>query len=137
MTKSGLTASYSYDANGLRTSKTVNGVTTEFYWLEGRLLGQKTGNNTIFYLYDENGEMIGFTYGGQSYYYVKNLQGDVIAPIKTMTSPYMFNIRRMVLQETESRLEITFHITDSQLSDSYFFLLRSSLPTHTNISNLF
>ena len=75
MTQGSKSISYVYNADGLRTSKTVNGVTTEFYWLEGRLLGQKTGNNTILYLYDENGEMIGFTYGGQSYYYVKNLQG--------------------------------------------------------------
>jgi len=69
--------SYAYNADGLRTSKTVNGVTTEYYWFEGRLLGQKTGNDTILFLYDENGRAYGFVYNGSPYYYFFNAQGDV------------------------------------------------------------
>jgi len=69
--------SYAYNADGLRTSKTVNGVTTEYYWFEGRLLGQKTGNDTILFLYDENGRAYGFVYNGSPYYYFFNVQGDV------------------------------------------------------------
>ena len=78
-------ATYGYDADGLRTSKTVNGVTTEYYWLNGALYGQKTGNEYIFFLYDENGTAYGFiTQNGTEkshYYYEFNLQGDIIGII--------------------------------------------------------
>ncbi len=33
--KTGLSATYSYNADGLRTSKTVNGTATTYHWLEG------------------------------------------------------------------------------------------------------
>ena len=77
--------SYTYDANGLRTTKTVNGTTTEYYWLNGMLQGQKTGNAYILFLYDENGSAYGFILQNgteKSYYYYEfNLQGDIIGII--------------------------------------------------------
>ena len=78
-------ATYSYDADGLRTSKTVNGATTEYYWLNGTLYGQKTDNEYIFFLYDENGTAYGFIIQNGTekshYYYEFNLQGDIIGII--------------------------------------------------------
>ena len=77
--------SYTYDANGLRNSKTVNGTTTEYYWLDGALQGQKTGNESLFFLYDESGSVYGFTLKNETeesyYYYEFNLQGDIIGII--------------------------------------------------------
>jgi len=73
--------SYLYNADGLRASKTVNGTTTDYYWLEGVLLGQKTGNDYITYLYDENGAVYGIICNDTYYYYVFNAQGDVIGII--------------------------------------------------------
>ncbi len=77
--------SYTYDANGLRNTKTVNGTTTEYYWLNGMLQGQKTGNEYILFLYDESGSVYGFILkndAGESYYYYEfNLQGDIIGII--------------------------------------------------------
>ena len=78
ITKGTDSISYGYNADGTRISKTVNGVTTNYTYIDGRLIGEKTGNNTIIYLYDENGSKYGFTYNGVSYYYNLNLQGDVI-----------------------------------------------------------
>ena len=72
------TYSYTYNAEGLRTGKTVNGVTTSYTVIGGTLIGEKTGSNSIVYLYDESGIRYGFTYNGISYYYELNLQGDVI-----------------------------------------------------------
>ena len=69
---------YSYDANGLRTHKDVDGTTTQFIYADGVLLGQKTGNNTLLFLYDESGGKFGFIYNGVYYYYDINLQGDVV-----------------------------------------------------------
>ena len=78
-------ASYTYNAEGLRTSKTVNGVTTDYYWLNGTLQGQKTGEESILFLYDENGNAYGFIVkngtGESTYYYEFNVQGDIIGII--------------------------------------------------------
>ena len=73
------TISYTYNDNGIRTSKTVNGVRTDYYLSGTAIIMQKTGDNVIWYTYDENGLKTGFTYNGTAYYYVYNLQGDVIA----------------------------------------------------------
>ena len=65
-------ATYTYDADGLRTSKTVGETVTEYYWMNGMLYGQKTGDEYIFFLYDENGNVYGFVVknsNSQSYYY--------------------------------------------------------------------
>ena len=34
--------SFAYDSNGLRTSKTVNGVTTNYYWVGTQLIMEQT-----------------------------------------------------------------------------------------------
>ena len=74
-----LTTSYKYDADGIRTSKTVNGVTTT-YTLEGSNIVKETdGTNTLWYYYDASDSLIGFEYNGTPYFYVKNIQGDIIA----------------------------------------------------------
>ncbi len=81
ITRGSNSISYLYNADGLRTSKTVDGTTTEYYWLEGVLLGQKTGNDIITYLYDENGSAYGMKYNDNYFYYAFNAQGDVVGII--------------------------------------------------------
>jgi len=82
VTADGNDISYTYDADGLRTSKTVNGVKTEYYWLDGVLQGQKTGSEYIIFLYDENGTAYGMLINQNGvenyYYYLFNLQGDIV-----------------------------------------------------------
>ena len=82
ITKGTDSISYTYDGDGLRTSKTVNGTTTEYVWLEGILRGQKTGSEYIVFLYDENGTAYGMLVNNgtttEYYYYLFNLQGDVV-----------------------------------------------------------
>ena len=73
------TISYTYNDSGIRTSKTINGVRTDYYLNGTAIIMQKAGDNVIWYTYDENGLKTGFTYNGTAYYYVYNLQGDVIA----------------------------------------------------------
>ena len=81
ITKGTDSISYLYNADGLRTSKTVNGITTDYYWLNGILLGQKTGNEYILFLYDENGSAYGMLLNNgtteEYYYYLFNAQGDI------------------------------------------------------------
>ena len=76
--KGDLGVSYSYNSDGLRVSKTVNGAKTEYVWDGSSLIGQKTGNNVLVYLYAADG-LAGFQYNGVNYYYLKNGQGDVVA----------------------------------------------------------
>lgn len=74
----GLTATYKYNDGGIRTQKTVNGVTTNYYLDGTQIVFETNGTDTIYYLRDENGTEVGFTLNGAEYYYVKNGQGDVI-----------------------------------------------------------
>ena len=69
---------YAYDGDGNRISKTVNGVTTEFVYVDGKLLGLKKGQDKLQFLYDETDTAYGFIHNGTPYYYDKNLQGDII-----------------------------------------------------------
>ena len=77
---------YTYNANGIRTSKTVNGV-THTYTLDGtKILREEwtDGNGTahrLTPLYDNEDSVCGITYDGDVYFFRKNLQGDVIALI--------------------------------------------------------
>ena len=68
---------YTYDDSGLRLSKTVNGITTEYVVIAGTLAGEISGGNKLMFLYDESGTKYGFIYNGATYYYNLNLQGDV------------------------------------------------------------
>ena len=70
--------SFTYDANGIRTSKTVNGVTTEYFLNGSQILAQKTGESTMWFFYDSEGNRIGMIRNGYAFYYMYNLQGDVI-----------------------------------------------------------
>ena len=70
---------YTYNANGIRTSKTVGGVTHN-YTLDGtKILRENWGSNTLIPLYDNEDSVCGILYNNVPYYFIKNLQGDVIA----------------------------------------------------------
>ncbi len=70
---------YTYNANGIRTSKTVNGI-THTYRLDGaKILKETWGDNTITTLWDNEENICGIRYNDASYFFLKNLQGDIIA----------------------------------------------------------
>lgn len=71
--------SYTYDENGIRTSKTVNGVTTYFNTKDGVILSQTDGTNTWYFQYDTSGTPLGFVLNGTQYFYITNQMGDVLA----------------------------------------------------------
>ena len=73
------TISYTYDADGLRTSKTVNGVEHTYYYAGGKLLRETFDSNTLDFFYDSNGNAYALKYNGILYYYITNLQGDVMS----------------------------------------------------------
>ncbi len=73
--------SYTYDESGIRSSKTVNGVTTYFTTKDGVILSQTDGTNTMYFQYDNSGNPTGFLYNGTHYFYLTNQMGDVIGII--------------------------------------------------------
>ena len=79
MQKSGVTAEFVYNADGLRVQKTVNGVVTK-YTLHGKnVVHMKHGDDELHFFYDAQNRPAVVVYNNVPYAYVKNLQGDVIA----------------------------------------------------------
>ena len=79
--------SFTYNDEGIRTSKTKNGVTTTYYLSGSQVVAEETSGNLTIYLYDANGSPLGMQYHGASYeedvwdvyWYEKNIFGDVVA----------------------------------------------------------
>ncbi len=69
--------SYTYDTNGIRASKKVNGRTTEFNVLGSKILAQDSIDGEIYFQYSGD-ELIGFYLNDVQYFYIKNLNGDIV-----------------------------------------------------------
>ncbi len=88
VTKGSKTASYTYDMSGVRSSKTVNGVSYEYTTLSGKITRMTWSGNAVDIVYDDAGRpyLLRYTPSGgatQTYYYVLNLQGDVVGLMNT------------------------------------------------------
>ena len=85
MTKGSDTLSFAYNESGLRTSKTVNGVTHSYVWQGSKLAADNTDAYALYFHYNSSGDVIGFTRTANGtdteYFYVKNLQGDILKVI--------------------------------------------------------
>ena len=86
--KNGVTSTFKYDADGLRSSKTVGGVKTEYQYVGDQLFYEKRGDSQEFYyFYDSYGNLSTIYYtlnnnGTTSravYHALTNAQGDVVA----------------------------------------------------------
>ena len=60
--RSGNTYSFTYNDEGIRTSKTKNGVTTTYYLNGSQIMAEETDGNVTVYLYDTDGSPIGMQY---------------------------------------------------------------------------
>lgn len=82
-----LDASYTYNVDGLRMSKTVNGVEHKYIWQGNRLLSESYGNTELEFFYDESGKSYSMSYKADAnaepvmYYYVTNLQGNIMSMV--------------------------------------------------------
>ena len=96
---------YTYNKDGIRTSKTVNGV-KHSYVLDGTNIVKETwGSNTLIPLYDLDNSVCGIKYNNTAYYFYKNLQGDVIAITDasgTVIARYVYDAWGRVLQVTDA-----------------------------------
>ena len=68
----------SYDSNGMRTQKSVDGVKTNYYYdSSNNLFALTQGSDTLFFYYDNSGKVMSVSCNGTMYYYIKDLQGDI------------------------------------------------------------
>ena len=82
-----VTLSFEYNGDGLRTSKTVNGVKHTYRLNGSQIVSEAWGNHLLIYLYDAKGAPVGMMYRNSTYpsdtfdtfWFEKNLQGDIVA----------------------------------------------------------
>ena len=83
MSKSGTTATFKYNSEGLRVQKTVNGTVTN-YTLHGKNIVHLTqGSNTLHFWYDASNRPAIVQFNGTKYAYIHNLQGDIVGILNT------------------------------------------------------
>ena len=78
---------YTYNANGIRTSKTVDNIRHDYVLDGAKILREgwnfdetiNTYRDILVPLYDNEDSVCGIEYNGTAYYFLKNLQGDIIA----------------------------------------------------------
>lgn len=81
--------SYKYNSNGVRTSKTVNGVEYTYEYLGGLLMHETRGDKTFDYCYDASGQLYAVYYKAtataapETYYFSHNWRGDIIGIYNT------------------------------------------------------
>ena len=105
MTAVGFLWQFTYDQNGMRTSRT-NGNRVYNYVYNGDSLRQVTvDNHDLNFTYDASGRPLTLIYDGTTYYYSLNLQGDVTAILdrqgNTVVS-YTYNAWGCILSITGS-----------------------------------
>jgi len=69
--------SFKYNSDGIRTEKTVNGVTTKYTLFGDKVSFETTGSDKIHYSYDASGNLFSMNMNGTEYYYTRNAQGDI------------------------------------------------------------
>ena len=97
--------SYTYDMDGIRDSKMVDGVTYNYITQNGKVVRQTWGNNTMDIIYDTNGNPYSLRYNNAYYVYVLNLQGDVIRIVNSdgaTVAQYQYDAWGNVLAATGS-----------------------------------
>ena len=82
---------FTYNADGIRTSKTVDGIEHRYYLDGSQITAEMWTQNGVeyllYYLYDETGSPLGMQYRTSNYasgtfdfyFFEKNLQGDIVA----------------------------------------------------------
>ena len=99
--KGSTSMSFTYNDEGLRTTKTIGETVTTYYYQGSLLIAEETNSQILVYLYDTNGSPIGFKYRGadydssvwDTYAYEKNIQGDIVAVYDVSTGTKFISYR--------------------------------------------
>ena len=77
ISKTGLDIFYKYNDQGIRTEKTVNGVSTKYHLVGDKVTYETNGIDKIYYTYDSADMLVSMNLNGKEYYYIRNAQGDI------------------------------------------------------------
>ena len=132
MAKTGQNISYKYNDNGIRTSKTVNGVTTNYYTVDGRITAEETNNVWTYFHYDQTGELLAMELdSGSLYYYLKDALGNIIG-LAAFLDDYYYEVKVEYkydawgnLVETTGPLSSTVGAQNPFLYKGYYFDLET------------
>ncbi|MBE6747808.1 MAG: DNRLRE domain-containing protein [Ruminococcaceae bacterium] len=84
---------YTYDSDGLRTTKDNNGEKSTYYYVGGQLRYETRGNLKFYYFYDASGNLSAIRYypanstDGYMYYPLTNSRGDVVSIYNSSGTP--------------------------------------------------
>ena len=123
---------YTYNANGIRTSKIVNGIKTKFFLNGNKILAQNDGNK-IYYHYGVDG-IAGFTLKLSDtiiydYIYKKNIQGDIIGIYDSnnvLICKYIYdawgNHKTLILSNNGEYVDISSTSDYTNINNNYIFI---------------
>ena len=74
---------YTYDANGMRISRTTDTSTYKYTYNGSQLTHMTVDTYTLHFTYDAAGTPMTLNINGNTFYYVTNLQGDVVSILNT------------------------------------------------------
>lgn len=101
------TIEYNYDGEGLRTSKTVDGIRHDYVYLGNHLIEERWNNKLLQFAYDERNRPYSVKYTDGTaeflYFYILNQQGDVVrveSGSGTAVAEYTYNAWGKVLHKT-------------------------------------
>ena len=125
------TYSFTYNDEGLRTSKTKNGVTTNYYYDGTLLVKEESSSHTVVYIYDVNASPIGFKFHHNTYaegvwdeyFYEKNLHGDIVAVYDeygTKNYSYTYNAWGLTVKTQETASPTTGFINPYTYRGYYY-----------------
>ncbi|NLB81911.1 MAG: hypothetical protein GX800_09975 [Clostridiaceae bacterium] len=123
-TISGITHTYKYDANGLRTAK---GDKKYIVGTKGNVIAERNGSTTTAQNVYINGQIMSRKIGSQWYFYLKNARGDIIGMADSngdVVNTYAYdawgNIRTTETVETiENPIKYAGEYYDSELEQYY------------------
>lgn len=72
---------YKYNADGIRTEKIIDGVSTKYHVVDDKVTFENNGKDKIYYTYDSDDKLVSMELNGVEYYYIRNIQGDIIGLI--------------------------------------------------------
>ena len=123
---------YTYNANGIRTSKIVNSIKTKFFLNGNKILAQDDGNK-VYYHYGVDG-IVGFTLKLSDtiiyeYTYKKNIQGDIIGIYDSnnvLICKYIYdawgNHKTLILSNNGEYVDISSTSDYTNINNNYIYI---------------
>ena len=138
--------SFTYDDNGIRTSKTVNNVKHSYYLNGSLIVAEQWSDKLIVYLYDSTGMPIGMMYRTTSYavdqwdvfWFEKNLQGDVVA-IYSSNGIKVATYKQLIATEFQRRESISNSVLNALSAGDNrraYEILSSAVPFYPQCEQL-